>query len=124
VASSASRGRASRLELFYGIRQWVFFLKDHGITGIFVLGWLSRTGGVSLSKALAAAEVMFVPNFQAGIALKALGYFNDGDLPSLELSTKKFLARLAADAGDLPEVAFIGTRVEPLPGGILRPLMS
>jgi hypothetical protein len=69
---------------------------------------LIENGGVSLSKALAAAEVMFVPNFQASIALKALGYFNDGDLPSLESSTKKFLARLAADTGDLPEVALLG----------------
>ena len=39
--------------------------------------------GVSLARGLAAARLMFGPNFQPSESLKALAYFSDGDLRTL-----------------------------------------
>ena len=60
--------------------------------------------GVSLARGLASARVLFGPNFQPGESLKALVYFNDGDLKTLTAIEKKTLVDAVTALGDLPEV--------------------
>ena len=60
--------------------------------------------GVSLSKGLAAAREIFGPNFQPSESLKALTYFEDGDLSSLTQSQKEVLIQGAIAVRDLPIV--------------------
>ena len=60
--------------------------------------------GVSLSKGLAAARAIFGPNFQPSESLKALTYFEDGDLSSLTESQKEVLIQAAVAVRDLPIV--------------------
>ena len=60
--------------------------------------------GVSLSKGLAAAREIFGPNFQPSESLKALTYFEDGDLSSLTQSQKEVLIQAATAVRDLPIV--------------------
>jgi predicted nucleotidyltransferase component of viral defense system len=60
--------------------------------------------GVSLSKGLAAAREIFGPNFQPSESLKALTYFEDGDLSSLTQSQKEVLIQAAIAVRDLPIV--------------------
>lgn len=47
--------------------------------------------GVSLADGLAAARELFGPNFQPSESMKALIFFNDGDLNTLTESEKKIL---------------------------------
>ena len=61
--------------------------------------------GVSLSKGLASARLLFGPNFQPSEGLKALTYFADGDLPALTDQEKQTLVKAASTVRDLPEVA-------------------
>ncbi|MEC5320269.1 hypothetical protein VSX61_15220 [Brenneria populi subsp. brevivirga] len=51
--------------------------------------------GISLSYGLAAARLMFGTNFQPSESLKALVYFNDGDLQSLTSAEKNTLVNAA-----------------------------
>jgi hypothetical protein len=67
--------------------------------------------GVSLSRGLASARLMFGPNFQPSESLKALVYFNDGDLPALAAAEKSRLVESVKAVGDLPEVALRSTRL-------------
>ena len=60
--------------------------------------------GVSVARGLASARVLFGPNFQPGESLKALVYFNDGDLKTLTAIEKKTLVDAVTALGDLPEV--------------------
>jgi hypothetical protein len=53
---------------------------------------LIRTGGVSLPFALAAAQKLYGPSFNPEITLKALSYFEDGDLRELPADMKFRLA--------------------------------
>jgi hypothetical protein len=54
---------------------------------------------------LAIAKEMFLPSFQPSESLKALCYFNDGDLSSLSASAKTLLINAAAQVRALPEVS-------------------
>lgn len=60
--------------------------------------------GVSLSRGLAAARKLYGPNFQPSESLKALVYFNDGDLETLTIEEKKTLVDAAKAVRELPEV--------------------
>jgi len=59
---------------------------------------------VSLSRGLASARQLYGPNFQPSESLKALIYFNDGDLNSLNISEKKTLVDAVRSVRDLPKV--------------------
>lgn len=61
--------------------------------------------GVSLSRGLASARLLYGPNFQPSESLKALVYFNDGDLKTLTSDEKKTLVDAVKVVRDLPEVA-------------------
>ena len=60
--------------------------------------------GVSLARGLASARLLFGPNFQPGESLKALVYFNDGDLKSLTAAERSTLVNAVKAVRDLPEV--------------------
>ncbi|XTI73131.1 hypothetical protein ACQAYK_03185 [Acidithiobacillus sp. AC3] len=61
--------------------------------------------GVSLSRGLASARQLYGPNFQPSESLKALVYFQDGDLQSLGADEKKTLINAVSAVRDLPPVA-------------------
>ncbi|MDY7576134.1 nucleotidyl transferase AbiEii/AbiGii toxin family protein [Actimicrobium sp. CCI2.3] len=61
-------------------------------------------GGVSLSKGLAAAKAMFGQSFQPSESLKAMVYFQGGDLDQLTSDEKKTLINAASNVRDLPDV--------------------
>ncbi len=69
--------------------------------------------GVSLSRGLASARQLYGPNFQPSESLKALVYFNDGDLKTLTADEKKTLVDAVKVVRDLPDVAL---RSKPLSG--------
>lgn len=60
--------------------------------------------GVSLARGLAAARTMYGPNFQPGESLKALVYFEGGDLNTLTPSEKDVLIEAVDNVRELPEV--------------------
>ena len=63
--------------------------------------------GVGLPRALAAAKAIYGPSFNPQITLKALSYFEDGNLARLPEEVKNRLAAIARDVDldRLPEVA-------------------
>lgn len=63
--------------------------------------------GVSLARGLAAARSLFGPAFQPSECLKALVYFEGGDLNSLSETTRHLLIRAASAVGDLPSVPVV-----------------
>ncbi len=65
----------------------------------------------SLSVGLAAARVMFGPNFQPSESLKALVYFKNGDLKALSKTEKDTLTAAVSAVGDLPDVAILSTEL-------------
>lgn len=67
--------------------------------------------GTSLPRALACARLMFGPNFQPSESLKALTYFNDGDLKTLTAPEKNTLVDAVKAVRDLPAVALRSTRL-------------
>jgi hypothetical protein len=60
--------------------------------------------GVSLSEGLAGARVLFGPNFQPSESLKALTYFEDGDLRSLTTQKRETLVFAVRSIRPLPLV--------------------
>lgn len=60
--------------------------------------------GVSLSRGLASARQLYGPNFQPSESLKALVYFNDGDLNTLTADEKSTLVDAVKVVRDLPDV--------------------
>ncbi|MBU6411042.1 MAG: nucleotidyl transferase AbiEii/AbiGii toxin family protein [Verrucomicrobia bacterium] len=70
--------------------------------------------GVGLKNGLGAAYAVFNGEFNSHISLRALGYFDDGDLPSLPEAVKKRLMKeVNSTIGEaLPQF-------EPLPGGLV-----
>ena len=54
------------------------------------------SSGISLSVALSAAAAVYGKEFNGALSLKALTYFADGDLPSLNPATQRKLQSLAA----------------------------
>jgi len=67
---------------------------------------LIRIGGVSLPFALAAGEKLYGPSFNPEITLKALSYFEDGNLRELPSDMKFRLADAVSkvDLDHLPSV--------------------
>ena len=63
--------------------------------------------GISLARGLAAARLMFGPNFQPSESLKALVYFKDGDLQQLSKDEKATLTTAVEAVRDLPNVALL-----------------
>ena len=60
--------------------------------------------GISLAKGLAAARSMYGPSFQPGESLKALVYFEGGDLDTLTPAEKDVLVEAVDTVRELPEV--------------------
>jgi hypothetical protein len=65
------------------------------------------SNGVSLPRGLAAARSLFGPAFQPSECLKALVYFEGGDLDSLNETTKRLLIHAASVVEDLPSVPVV-----------------
>lgn len=62
------------------------------------------SAGVSLSRGLASARQLYGPNFQPSESLKALVFFNDGDLKTLTTNEKNTLVEAVKAVRDLPNV--------------------
>lgn len=60
--------------------------------------------GASLSQGLAAARELFGPNFQPSESLKAMVYFEDGDLQTLSQDEKDVLVKAVIAVRELPRV--------------------
>ncbi len=58
--------------------------------------------GISLEEGLGAARALYGTQFNPAISLKALAYFEDGDLPMIPQDIKSDLARKAASIGAIP----------------------
>lgn len=65
--------------------------------------------GVSLTHGLAAARTLFGINFQPSESLKALVYFDDGDLKLLTVAEKTTLVEAVKSVHDLPQVTLAST---------------
>ncbi len=126
---SVARGRPVRLSFFGGLGigrvgapercddngLWVGALIDLAATKMAVVqqraerkdymdidAILSR--GTTLEDALAAAAALYGASFNPLITLKALAYFQDGDLPELPHDVRSRLATLATRVGQIPTV--------------------
>ena len=75
------------------------------------------TAGVNLSDGLAAARAMYRNQFQPSESLKALVYFEGGDLYSLTDGEKQSLIRAAAAVRELPRVEILSQELA-LPGSL------
>ena len=60
--------------------------------------------GLPLERGLAAAELLFAPDLPPMVVLKALTYFEGGDLSSLPADVRETLCAAVAGVGDLPVV--------------------
>jgi hypothetical protein len=67
--------------------------------------------GVNLPKALAAARQLYGTNFQPSESLKAMVYFEDGDLQTLSKDEKACLVKAASAVRDLPSVEILAQRL-------------
>lgn len=67
--------------------------------------------GVDLARGLASARLLFGPNFQPSESLKALVYFDDGDLRTLTAIEKKTLVDAVQSIRDLPQVEVKSARL-------------
>jgi Nucleotidyl transferase AbiEii toxin, Type IV TA system len=65
--------------------------------------------GVSLAHGLASARLIFGRNFQPSESLKALVYFDDGDLKTLTEAEKNTLIQAVSAVRELPEVRILST---------------
>lgn len=76
--------------------------------------------GVSLPAGLAAAREIFGPNFQPSESLKALAYFEDGDLGTLSKDERNVLIKAVSSVRELPVVAIVSRQLaamtDPIPG--------
>ncbi|MDZ7641424.1 MAG: hypothetical protein U5J62_05300 [Desulfurivibrio sp.] len=70
--------------------------------------------GVSLSRGLASARLLFGLNFQPSESLKALIYFHDGDLQTLTAAEKTTLVDAVKAVRDLPDVTLCSTSLNGL----------
>jgi len=71
--------------------------------------------GVDLAKGLAAARALFGINFQPSESLKAMVYFEDGDLPTLTKAERTCLIKAVSAVGDLPRVEVLTQQLTALP---------
>ncbi len=60
--------------------------------------------GVSLAKGLASAKLLYEHNFQPSESLKAMVFFEGGDLATLTTETKNTLIKAVSHVHDLPHV--------------------
>jgi hypothetical protein len=60
--------------------------------------------GISLEEGLGAARALYGAQFNPAITLKALAYFEDGDLPSIPPDITSCLAGTAARIGSIPDL--------------------
>lgn len=67
--------------------------------------------GVPLAEMLAAASALYGEQFNPLISLKALNYFDDGDLPSLPEDTKNLLSTAAAAVREIPKIARLSDEI-------------
>jgi hypothetical protein len=65
--------------------------------------------GLSLAEGLAAAAAIYGKDFNGALSLKALTFFEDGDLPSLTSAVQKRLLE-AATSVNLKELPVVGAR--------------
>ena len=63
--------------------------------------------GVNLSRGLAAACAIYRPNFQPSESLKALAYFDDGDLQILDIEEQRLLVEATGIVRDFPSVVVL-----------------
>jgi hypothetical protein len=71
--------------------------------------------GVDLAKGLAAARALFGINFQPSESLKAMVYFEDGDLRTLTKSERTCLVKATSEVRDLPRVDVLAQQLTALP---------
>ena len=67
--------------------------------------------GVSLSKGLSAARALYGLNFQPSQSLKAMVYFDDGDLHTLTKYEKSSLVKAVSRVRDLPSVEILSRQL-------------
>jgi len=72
----------------------------------------SFDAGLSLAEGLAAASAVYGKNFNGALSLKALTYFEDGDLPGLTPAIQKRLLA-AATSVNLKELPLVAARSGP-----------
>jgi hypothetical protein len=77
---------------------------------------LIEHAGIGLAEALAAAGMIYGDSFNPQLTLKALCYFDDGNLPTLPASTRQQLieAVQSIDLDYLPDIA--AENPQPIPG--------
>ena len=68
--------------------------------------------GMDLARGLAAARCLFGPSFQPSESLKALVYFQDGDLDTLDDGEKEALIKAASAVRRLPKVDLISKKLQ------------
>jgi predicted short-subunit dehydrogenase-like oxidoreductase (DUF2520 family) len=66
---------------------------------------------VSLAKGLASASVLFAPTFQPSESLKALVYFEDGDLSTLTHDEKSTLVQAVSTVRQLPSAVVLSSHL-------------
>lgn len=73
-----------------------------------------RLGQISLPTALAAAQVLYGPTFNPQLSLKALSFFDDGNLRELadDLKERLVVAARGVDLDDLPAVEGNSRRID------------
>lgn len=69
-------------------------------------------GGTDFATGLGAARTLFGPAFQPSEALKALVYFADGDLHTLDAQDRVLLTNASAHVGELPHVPLAASTVD------------
>jgi hypothetical protein len=67
--------------------------------------------GISLDYGLGCAVALYGPQFNPAIVLKALTFFQDGDLPTLPRDVQQLLVQTAANVRELPEVQCLASKV-------------
>lgn len=70
--------------------------------------------GVNLAKGLAAARALFGINFQPSESLKAMVYFEDGDLRTLTKGERTSLVKAVSEVRDLPDVEILARQLTAL----------
>jgi hypothetical protein len=70
--------------------------------------------GVSLASALAAARRMYSPAFQPSESLKALTYFEGGDLQEVSSPERETLIQAVRKVGKLPVVSILDRKLSAL----------
>ena len=73
------------------------------------------SAGMNLSKGLSAARELFGINFQPSESLKAMVYFDDGDLHTLTRDEKQCLIKAVSAVRDLPRVEVIARQLTAAP---------